>query len=390
MSIQDLVSRTLDQIRQDMFDRLSAKQEEYVAAGWLPIRLNLNKGIVRGMIELWCWGLWQLYQFLAVILTQAFPDTATGFWLDLHCKQVGITRKPATKASGTIYFTRSGNVGNVPIPAGRVVRTPADGAGNVWRFITTADAVLPNGATEIAVTVVAEEYGAAANVTPGQIAEIITTIPGVDTVENRAGWLVSEGADAELDDPLRLRYVLAWKKLNGCTKYAYQAWAMEVTGVVTATILDQHPRGQGTVDVIIQGSAGIPTDTLLAAVTANILGTGAGDEKEPINDDVEVRGPTPVNVALAAQLVISHGDPATILATAENRERALFGGAAVAGVIPLQVGWDATIDRLKAPMMIDGVKSINLTGPADNVAVAADALAVLESIALTYVWASEE
>ena len=87
MSIQELVSRTLDQIRQDMFDRLTAAQEEYAALGWLPIRLNLNKGIARGLIELWCWGLWQLYQLLALVLTQAFPDTATGAWLDLHCKQ---------------------------------------------------------------------------------------------------------------------------------------------------------------------------------------------------------------------------------------------------------------------------------------------------------------
>ncbi|MDD2853864.1 MAG: baseplate J/gp47 family protein, partial [Desulfuromonadaceae bacterium] len=229
MSIQEQVSKSLDQIRQEMFDRLTSKQEEYAASGWLPIRLNLNKGIVRGLIELWCWGLWQLYQFLAIILTQAIPDSATGLWLDLHCRSVGITRRPQTKATGTIYLTRLAAGGNVPIPAGRVVRTLPDGTGQVFRFVTQTAAVLADGALEVAVTVEAEEYGAAANVSVGQITEIVTVIPGVDAVENRVGWLTTEGTDSETDEPLRLRYQLAWKQLNGCTKYAYQAWALAVT-----------------------------------------------------------------------------------------------------------------------------------------------------------------
>ena len=389
MSIQDLVSKSLDQIRTEMFGQLSAKQEEYSAKGWLPIRLNLNKGIVRGMLELWNWGLSQVYIFLALILKQAFPESATDLWLDLHCRQVNVFRKQATKATGIVYFMRSGTAGNVPIPADRVLKTAPDGAGNVWRFITTAAAVLPDGATEVAVAVEAEEYGQGANVTPGQIANIVTTIPGVDAVENRAGWLTGEGADKELDDPLRLRYFLAWMGLSGCTKYAYQAWALAVTGVVSAKILDQHPRGQGTVDVVVMGTAGIPTEQLLGAVSANILGTGHDDEKIPINDDVQIKGPTAVPIDIVAELVITHGDPATILALAESRERALFGASVIAGIIPLGVGMDGTCDRLKWPMIIDGVKKINLTSPAADVAVADDALATLNSINLTYSIAEE-
>ncbi|BCS55206.1 baseplate J/gp47 family protein [Geobacter sp. SVR] len=390
MSIQDLVSKSLDTIRQEMFDRIAAVQEEYAAKGWLPIRLNLNKGIVRGLIELWCWGLWQLYQFLALVLIQAFPDTATGSWLDLHCKQVGITRKPATKARGIVYFTRAAAAGNVPIPTGRVVRTKPDGSGTVYRYVTTAAVIIPDGATEVAVVVEAEEYGAGANVTAGQISEISTVIPGVDVCENRAGWLTAEGVDEEQDEPLRFRYVLAWQGLSGCTKQAYQAWALSVTGVVSARILDQHPRGQGTIDVVIQGSAGLPTEGLVAAVDAKINGTGADDELTPINDDVLVKGPTAVDVAIVAELVISSGDPAAILAQAENRERSLFGTTAVAGVNPFGVGADATLDRLKWPLMIAGVKKVNLTSPADDVPVDADGLAVLESLELSYVWADEE
>jgi len=361
MSIQDLVSKSLDSIRQEMFDRAASVQEEYAAKGWLPIRLNLNKGIARGLIELWCWGLWQLYQFLALVLKQAFPDSATGLWLDLHCRQVGVTRRLATKAAGVVYFIRTGTAGNLPIPAGRVVRTRPDGSGRIYRYVTTAAAVIPDGSAEVAVAVHAEDYGAAANATAGQICEIVTVIPGVDAVENRAGWITLEGSDEEGDESLRERYRLAWKVLNGCTKYAYEAWAKEVTGVVQVKIRDQHPRGEGTVDVVIIGSAGAPSPALLAAVDANINGTGNDDEKRPINDDVLVVGADMVTTAIVAELEVFEGDPVVIAEQAENRVRALYAPLPViAGVAPFGVGGDVTRDRLVWAMMVPGVKRVNM------------------------------
>lgn len=388
MSIQGLVSKSLETLRQEMFDNLTAKQEEYAAKGWLPIRLNLNKGIVRGLIEMWCWGLWQLYQFLALVLNQAFPDKATGLWLELHCRQVGVNRKPATQASGLIYLCRDADGGNVAIPAGRIVRTKPDATGTIYRYVTTAAAVLPAGSLDVAVPAIAEEYGASSNATAGQISEIVTVIPGVDFVENRLGWLISEGADQEGDDSLRLRYQLAWKLLSGCTKYAYEAWALEVPGVVSVKIQDQHPRGEGTVDVIIVGAAGIPTEGLIDLVKANIIGTGNGDEKNPINDDVEIIGPTPVNIVYVAELEITSGDPVSTIADAEKRIRALFSIIQeIDGINPLTVGQDCTQDRLKWACMLPNVKRIN-TAFTDT-AIAGNELAVLETLTITAVVAAE-
>jgi uncharacterized phage protein gp47/JayE len=391
MSILELVSKSLEQVRQELFDRLAEKQEEYAAKGWLPIRLNLNKGIVRGLIELWAWGLYLLYQFLAVVLSQAFPDTATGGWLDLHCKQVGVTRKPATKATGQVHFLRAGSAGNVLIPKGRIVKTKPDAAGKVYRYVTLADVVLPDGAPEVAADVEAEDYGQGANATAGQICEIATVIDGVDGVENRADWLTSEGAAAEDDEALRQRYFLAWQGLNGCTKHAYAAWALDVPGTVAVKVLDQHPRGQGTVDVVIKGAAGLPTQLLIDTVDAKINGTGTEDELAPINDDVLVKGPAPVLVDIVAELELTAGDADEILAAAEARARALFDSSnPIAGILPAQIGQDGPLDLLKWPMMgVGGVKKINLTSPAADVAVPADGLMILNSIALSYVWAAE-
>ena len=379
------INKSLDDIRTDMFVRIDAVQDEYAAKGWLSARLNLNKGVVRGLIELWCWGLYQLYQFLAFVLQMAFPLLSEDDWLDLHAGQVVLARKTATKATGLIVLTRTETAGNVPIPAGRIVRTLPDGQGKVYRFVTTAAAVLPAGALEVTVPVEAEEYGQASNVTAGQIVEIVTTIPGVDGVENRADWLVSEGADVETDKALRERYRLAWQGNNGLTKYAYMSWALEIAGVIAARVLDQHPRGQGTLDVVIKSSAGVPTQTLIDAVTLNIAG------KEAINDDWLVKGPTPTSIDIVAELVLTSGDPVAILAEAEGRLRALFEDPSqVDGVAPLQIGEDVTKDRLVATVMaVGGVKEIVWTSPAASVVIPEDGLAILQSLVLSSSWAGE-
>lgn len=380
------IDKTLEEIRTDLMDQIDDVQDDYAAKGWLPIRLNLNKGVVRGLLELWSWGLYQLYQFLSAILTQAFPETATGNWLDLHCQMIEIYRKAATKAQGVVYFMRTGSTGNVVISAGRIVRTEPDGTGQVYRFVTTEDAVLQDGQTEVAVTMEAEEYGQGANVSTNQITEIVTVIPGVDSVENRTGWLTSEGADQEDDEALRERYRLKWAENNGVTKYAYMSWALSVTGVIGTKILDQQPRGQGTVDVVIKGTAGIPTQQLIDDVTAALV------DKIPINDDVQVIGPTPVNVDIDAELELVSGSPTAIINEVTTRLNALFEDpSSVSDVMPLQICEDLPMDRLVSVIMaVSGIKKINWTSPTADIQVNDDELAVLNSLNITSVWATEE
>jgi uncharacterized phage protein gp47/JayE len=381
------VSKTLDQVRAELYARLSETHTAYAAAGWLPRALNLNKGVLRGLIELWAWGLYALYQFLFAILKQGFPESATGAWLDLHSAQVGVARRSTTKASGTVIFSRSGTSGNVPIPAGRIVRTLPDGAGTVYRYVTDADAVLPAGQTSVAVPVTAEEYGAASNVVVGSITELSTVVQGIESVTNTSDWLTSEGADAETDAPLRERYFLRWMEANGCTKYAYRSWALRVPGVIAVAILDQHPRGQGTVDVVVKGAAGLPTQALLDAVAAEIA------PEAPINDDWLVKAPVPVSVAVVAhlELVPDTGDAAAVTAAAEARLRALFTDpTAVEHVSPLQIGEDLPLTRLTGTVMyVSGIKSVVWTSPPGDIVVPGDGLAVLASLALTSSYAGE-
>lgn len=67
------LDRDISELRSSLFGCVEEVQDEYQGKGWLPARLNLNKGIVRGLLELFSWGSWQLYYFLAHVHKQAIP-----------------------------------------------------------------------------------------------------------------------------------------------------------------------------------------------------------------------------------------------------------------------------------------------------------------------------
>ncbi len=372
------LDKSLDDFRREAFARLEEVHAEYAALGYLPASLNLNRGPARGLIELGNFGRFRLYQDIAALLEQAFPFTAAGKWLDYHAAQILLTRKPALQATGTITFSRKNPGGNVKIPKERLVKTKPDGLGEVYRFVTTAEAVMPEGALSVDVPVIAETYGQASNVTAGAICEIVTATFGVDAVANSADWLLSEGADEEGDASLRQRYILAWRSVGGLNKYFYEGLAMSVAGVDSVQVHDRHPRGQGTVDVIIKGAAGIPTESLIGKVTEVI------QADRPQNDDVLVLPPVPVEADLRLCLKITAGSHAAIKLEAENRLRALFEPRqADYGVKLLKIGEDLTRSRIHSECLkISGVKSVAIESPAADLYVPFGGLAVLKNIAV--------
>ncbi|WP_308774953.1 baseplate J/gp47 family protein [uncultured Bilophila sp.] len=385
------VSRTLDEIRSGLFARVEEVQDEYQAKGWLPARMNLNKGVIRGLLELVSWMFFQLYQLLEALLTQAVPLLSSGEWLDLHCDQVGATRKAATKAKGYVRFFRSPQTPesqNIPIPSGRIVRTLPDGNGAVYRYVTLADAVVQAGQAYAEVLAESEEYGAEANAGVGQIRELATPVSGIDKVSNTVDWLTDEAASGESDEQLRIRYMYAWLSRAGVTSASYQAAALSVKGCIEAAVSDQHPRGEGTIDVIVRGSAGIPTENLLEAVEAAI------NEQVVINHDLLVKSPVPVSIDAELELEIYSGDETALRLSAETFVRAMFSGDAsrTGGHIPFGIGHDVVRERLAAGVItLMGVKRINWGGSlaSGDVLVPADGLAILNSASVTAKWVSE-
>ncbi len=338
-------------------------------------------GVFYTLLEMANQGLADLYSLLKDTTPQLYLDTATGDWLDLRAAEFEVYRKLAQKTQGNVVFGRAAAGGNVVIPAGTVVSTAVDRYGEKLQYIVTAQAVLEG--LEVAVPVEAEFAGAQYNVGAGQINQLVTFIPGVDYVTNAADWITREGTDDETDESLRFRAKGKWSQLSaGGGRDAYIAWAQEVTGVVVVQIDDQHPRGQGTVDVIITGAAGLPTQDLIDQVQAHI------NARRPLCADVLVLGPTPVEVDFDVTLHVhpDYGDLDEIRAEAEEIIDIMFryGDTEHADIARVSPEFGVVRAQVIANLMkIEHVVNVTLTAPAADVPVTARELAVKGSVTVT-------
>lgn len=379
------LSKTLAEIRQELFDNMDKVQEEFIAEGYLPQRLNLNKGIARGLIELFAFGLWQLYQIMEKTMQEAVPKNSSASWLDVHALQVDVTRKQSQKAYGNIAFYRSdlkNKNSNIVIPKGKIAKTMPDGEGEVYRFVTLKNAVIPKDADYVLIPCESEGYGKKNNVAPNQICELATPIEGVGKTDNFADWLIKEASDEENDVQLRRRYALAFSSQAGITRAAYENAALSVNGVEDVFISDQHPRGEGTLDIIVQGANGIPTENLLAevekAVASHIV----------INDDVLVKSPNPVPVNISMQIEILSGSEEEIKAQAAAYIQKLF---SCDYTVPyFGIGKDVVLSRIEAGIInISGVKRIVWNEPTKDVTVSREEMAKLGSLDIQIAWVLE-
>ena len=160
-----------------------------------------------------------------------------------------------------------------------------------------------------------QSFPARYNIAAGLITQLVTNVAGIDYVTNQEGWITREGSDDEEDETLRSRAIGKWSQLSvGGGRDAYIAWAQEIPGAVAVQVDDEHPRGQGTIDVIITGTVGLPTPELIAEVQTHI------DQRRPLCADVLVIGPEPVVIDFDVVLHVhpEHGDLAEIKTKAEE------------------------------------------------------------------------
>lgn len=207
-------------------------------------------------------------QFLRRFLNNAFVTHASGVWLDLKAGDYSKKRKRAQKARGLVTVSRTNPQEDaVKIEKGHVFKTQKDINGEELRFFVIEAAVLQKGAQAVDILVEAEMEGSRYNVPEGQITRSLTFLNGVDAITNSADWITREGSDTEDDDGLKARSLRSWSELAARPiEDTFINAAEGVAGVLFAQADCQHPRGQGTVDVIVTGTAGEATEGLLAEV----------------------------------------------------------------------------------------------------------------------------
>ncbi|GAA6428438.1 baseplate J/gp47 family protein [Dielma fastidiosa] len=205
----------------------------------------------------------ELITLLRSVINNGFVTHADEDWIEVKALDYGMQRKLAKKTEGLITLERAFGKSSLKIPKNTVFKTAIDINNEELRYFSVKDVVLPEEVLKIEVPIIAEKEGSRYNVPAGLISKSLTYI-NVDTIQNQENWITVEGSDLEDVEAFRLRVKNAWEEQATLTTAGkYKKAAEAVQGVLFASINDQHPRGQGTVDIIITSTKGDATQQLL-------------------------------------------------------------------------------------------------------------------------------
>lgn len=299
------------------------------------------------------------------VARQAFPQTAVGEYLDLHARMRGLERRAAAYAQGTLrFFTSEPALVPLAVPAGTVCLSEA-----MEEFVTLHDCEIAAGETWCEVQAQARRAGKAGNAPAGAVIVMELAPAGIEGVTNTAAF--AGGRDAESDEELSARVVKSYRKLpNGANKAYYETKALEVDGVCAVKVFPKK-RGVGTVDIVISGYGGVPSEETVSKVQQLL------DGEREICVDIDVNAPETVTVDVNAQLTLSpEADAQTVTSLAQERVRAYFGGDVL--------GKNVYRAKLAAILMgIDGVENCVITSPSGDIAIDDAKIAVLGQLNIT-------
>jgi uncharacterized phage protein gp47/JayE len=336
---------------------------------------NLNpSAAIRGLLEVIAKVIADLYGLVKMVMQQSFVQTATGSWLDLKVREMGISRKVAIKTR--VYLTFSCNspaAQNITIPAGTICKSQKDSSGNDVRFITTEETVLEEGQTSVQVIAEAELPGNAWNVGQDTITRMVTRVTGINSVTNGAGFFIREGSDPESDEQLRERAITKWETLGlGGTQGAYRNWALSVPGVIAASVLDDFPFGPGTVGVVILGANGVPSAELINEVHQYIKA------RKPLTADVRIIAPDIRSIDINLEVIrFANSSQDTV----DSKVRDAINSYSNR----LQLGEGLIIARLINQIMdVPGVYNLNINVPERDINVSVDQFLVFDQVTITH------
>ncbi len=231
---------------------------------------NFNKGgifylIIRIFVTIYI----DLKALARTIINNSYVTHADEEWLEIKAPDFGKARKDAVKAQGYVTIYRDDYQNALQITKGHMFKTPPDVNGKELKFYAVDTTVISAGAAIGKVLVEAAESGTGYNIPAGRITVSMIHLDGADHVTNENGWLYQEGADVESVENFRERIKESWSELAELTtEDKLRNVAKKVSGVLDVKIDAQHPRGQGTTDIIVTGTGGEATKELLQKVEA--------------------------------------------------------------------------------------------------------------------------
>ena len=221
----------------------------------------------------------ELKELARVIVNSCFIRHAEGDWLKIKAADYSKQQKEAKAAKGYVTIYRNEYNNALQVTKGHCFKTEPDAGGKELKFYCCENTVIDAGEPVGRVLVEAEAPGTFYNIAPGRISISMIHLDGMDYVTNEEDWLFEEGAEEEDLEDLRDRCMSSWAELATRTiEEKLRNAAKSVPGVLDARIDAQHPRGQGTVDVIVTGAAGEASPELIRRV---------GEAIEPLKGNYE-------------------------------------------------------------------------------------------------------
>lgn len=315
-------------------------------------------------------------ELLRTILNGMFLSHATGPWLDLKLADYAKKRKKAQKAQGLLTLSRTTPGEAIKIAKGHVFKTEKDIVGDELRYFALETAVLPKGALSVDVPIEAEAEGSRYNVPTGQITRSLTYIAGVGTINNGEDWITREGSDTEDDEEARTRGLRSWSELaHRAVEDTFINAAEGVPGVLFAQANCLHPRGQGTVDVIVTGTAGEATEGLLDAVRQAV------DAIAGPYDNILVK--SSVTVAQDVAVTVTITDAALTDEEAINKVKAIL-----TELLAVRKGrklYELTQSDINHEIRagLSEASNVKITTPSDDVTLDKDKVIVLGAVSVT-------
>lgn len=294
-------------------------------------------------------ALWGLYQYQKYIERQVFPDAADSDSLEHHASIRGLSRKQATKASGTATLT--GTNGTV-VSAGLSLKT-SDGI----EFENTTGGTITGGVLDV--TAQAKSGGISGNIANNTVLTVQDPPAGCNSAAT-AKTVFTGGTDEESDADLLIRLLdIIRQPPAGGNSNDYKQWALAVTGVSAAYVYPIR-RGNGTVDVVIlkpgDGAARIPDQTLVNSAKAYI------DTVRPVTvKDSKVLAPTAKSQAVTATIKAASGY--TFAQVKPWVETALTAYLNI--MAPLEELYKSKVERVISD--VEGVDDRSVTVPSGNV-----------------------
>lgn len=314
-------------------------------------------------------------ELLRVVLNNMFVTHASGSWLDLKLADYAKKRKKSQKTRGYVTVKRNLPGEAIKIAKGHVFKTEKDINGEELRFFSLEASVLQKDTLSVDVLVEAETEGSRYNVPPGQISRSLTHIGVIDSIANGSNWIVREGSDVEDDEGVRTRGLRSWAELaKRAIEDTFVNAAESISGVLFAQADCDHPRGQGTVDVIVTGTAGEATEGLLDAVRQAVDDIAGPYDNILVKSSVTIA--QPIELAVTAASTLSDED-------AQNRVKAIL-----AELLAIRKGrkfYELTHSDINHAIRskLSDITNVKITVPAEDVTLTKDKVITLGAVTVT-------